>query len=331
MKQNELIAINDAVFGRDLGPGRNEPGVIVAANEQRFTSAHYQEALTSYIVGWTDKENLQELLDSIAPPVQVGRRFEWKKYDNTKEFLAETGVDDIRQIGGTFKRVEYPQTSATDKTLNKGLTIRIDDDDRGADGWAERAAARIKRRLLRAELIRAISVINAAATNAAVTWTAAGSGSPDGDLRDMTVLGGDAAGIDNNIVIMGRTAWNQRQSCYEAQNTPYAGVAANLDEARLAAKLALDTLITVKPRYQSAAATKSALLGLLVYAYFAESDVGKDDPSSVKRFWSPTQSGGMWRVYQEDRDKYSDITVEHYSNIVAASTVGVRKLTVSTS
>jgi hypothetical protein len=56
--------------------------------------------------------------------------------------------------------------------------------------------------------------------------------------------------------------------------------------------------------------------------------VGKDDPSNVKRFWTPT-SAGVVAVYREEFPKYVDITVEHYSNIVVTSTLGIEMLTIS--
>lgn len=330
MKQNEtLIAINDGVFQPDLGPGRNPPGIVMAANEQRFTAAHYQEPLTAYAVGWRDPENLEMLLDDLFPGVQVGRRFEFKSATNAEAFLAETNSDDIRQIGASFKRVEYKGSSVTDKTLNKGLTIRIDHDDTIGDGWREQAVERLKMRLLRSEIIRGIAILAANDTNANKSWTTS-AGNPDGDLRDMTVAGGDSAGLDNNIIILGKTAWNARASCYEAANTPYAGVAAGLTPDGLAAKLGVDKVRVVKPRYQSAAATKTAVLGLLVYGYFAEANMSKDDPSSVKRFWTPTDAG-KFRVFMQEFDKFTDISVEHYSNIICTSTVGIRQLTISAS
>ena len=38
--------------------------------------------------------------------------------------------------------------------------------------------------------------------------------------------------------------------------------------------------------------------------------------------------GSAFRVYCDEHAKYTDLTVEHYSSIVATSTLGIRKLTI---
>src|SRR5688500_17938759 len=81
--------------------GHNPAGQICLANEARFTSACASEALTAYSVGWTDQNNIEKTLDFLFPPVQVTRRFEFKKADNAESFLSE--ADDIRAIGADFK------------------------------------------------------------------------------------------------------------------------------------------------------------------------------------------------------------------------------------
>ena len=75
---------------------------IISANENRFTAGNYSEALTAFTVGWRDPENIAELLDFIAPPVPVGRRFEFKRSDNAQAFYSEN--DDVRAVGAEFKR-----------------------------------------------------------------------------------------------------------------------------------------------------------------------------------------------------------------------------------
>ena len=60
----------------------------------------------------------------------------------------------------------------------------------------------------------------------------------------------------------------------------------------------------------------------------APQGVGLDDPSNVKRFWTPTDSGKV-RVYREVHAKYIDISVEHYSNIILTSSLGPQMLTIS--
>jgi hypothetical protein len=55
-----------------------------------------------------------------------------------------------------------------------------------------------------------------------------------------------------------------------------------------------------------------------------------DDPTNFKRFWTPVEGGGKYRVYEQPVSaKLVDLTVEHYSNVVTTSTVGLRKLTIT--
>ena len=131
---------------------------IISANENRFTAGNYSEALTAFTVGWRDPENIAELLDFIAPPVPVGRRFEFKRSDNAQAFYSEN--DDVRAVGAEFKRVRYDGESINEKTLNKGLTIRVDHDEVAGDDWQERYVQMLMQRLLRNELRRAIQALD---------------------------------------------------------------------------------------------------------------------------------------------------------------------------
>jgi hypothetical protein len=67
------------------------------------------------------------------------------------------------------------------------------------------------------------------------------------------------------------------------------------------------------------------MLGNTIYAFFTNNEIMKDEPANIKRFVTPTD-GSSFRVYIEEHSKFSDITVEHYSNIVITSTAGIRKL-----
>lgn len=315
-------ASNDAILP-DLGANENPVGRICAANEARFTSAHFSEPLTTFAVGWRDPEDLDAILQRLFPEVPVSRRFEFKKATNAEAFLSES--DDVRAIGAAFKRVEYAGESVTEKTLNKGLTVRVDHDDVSGDDWRELTVGRLLQRLARNELRRGVALLDASATNANQVWS---GGNPDADVRAMLVLGADACGIRPNVVAYGESAWDARLDVYESLNTPAAGRKAGMAQADLARYLMVDLVEIVKARYQSTAAAKAAVIPSIVYAYLALQGASKDDPSHVKRFISMTDSG-RYRVYEQAYEKFTDISVELYSNIVATSTTGLRKLTVS--
>ena len=153
---------------------------IISANENRFSAGNYSEALTAFTVGWVDPENTAKILDFIAPPIPVGRRFEFKKSDNAQAFYSES--DDVRAIGAEFKRVSYAGESVNEKTINKGLTIRVDHDEVSGDDWQERYVQMLMQRLLRNELRRAVKALEtiAASDNSAKSWNA--SANPDADI-----------------------------------------------------------------------------------------------------------------------------------------------------
>lgn len=299
------------------------PGAIAASNESRFTASHLSEPLTAFAVGWTDPAGLRDLLDFIAPPVPVARRFEFRKADNAEAFLSET--DDIRAIGSSFKRVEYTGTSVNEKTLNKGLTVRVDHDEGIGDDWAERYVQMLLQRLLRNEIRRAMAVLDAAATSANKTW--ADTQNPDADIREALVAAADASGIRPNRLLFGEGAWDLRASSFYSQTTAGAFHAAGLTPEEAARKFFVDGIRVVSARYQNGA-SKAGIVGDAVYAYYAQDGVMKDEPSNLKRFVTPAD-GGPFRVFLDEHAKYTDISVEHYSNVVATSTLGVRKLAVS--
>lgn len=299
---------------------------IISANENRFSAGNYSEALTAFTVGWVDPENTAKILDFIAPPIPVGRRFEFKKSDNAQAFYSES--DDVRAIGAEFKRVSYAGESVNEKTINKGLTIRVDHDEVSGDDWQERYVQMLMQRLLRNELRRAVKTLEtiAASDNSAKSWNAGAN--PDADIRNMLMLAADQSGVRPNRLLFGESAWDLRMTSLESQNSAVAFKGAAMAKDELAGKFMLDGCEVLSSRYQSAPATKSKILADAVFAFFAQNTLSKDEPSNLKRFYTPTEEGGAFRVYCDEHAKYTDITVEHYSSIVATSALGVRKLTV---
>jgi len=305
--------------------GRQAVGQICLANEERFTAAHFSEPLTAFATGWTDPENIWGTLDAMFPGIEVSRRFEYKKALNAEAFLSET--DDVRAIGSPFKRVEYKGESATDRTLNKGLTIRLDRDDM-VPGQEERDVARLLGRLGRNDLRRGVALVVANASNTAKTWDTSDGKDPDQDVIADLITGGDARGIGSNLVVYGETAWQKRALSHRAQDTAGGFASASLTPEALAQLLGVERVLISRERYQSSSSAKSKIVGAYVLMYFAQQNQSKDDPSNVKRFYTPTEAG-RFRVYREEHAKYIDISVEHYSNIAVPSTLGVRMFTVS--
>jgi hypothetical protein len=206
--------------------------------------------------------------------------------------------------------------------------LDLDEDD-DSDTLRQTHTELLLQRLLRNRVRRAVALIDAASTNAAAVF--ASTTNPDGLMRAMVNAGRDAAGVKPTKALIGDTAWQYRLDAYEAVSNKDAMAAAALarDEAALARYLGVRDVVHVEAMYQSAAATKSQIIGATVYGYYAEQGLTKMDPSNVKRFVSNTRAGGRVAVYVEEHPKYVDITVECYENTIICATNGMRKLTVA--
>lgn len=324
----EIVMENEAsLVARDNGS--IAPGQVCLANESRFNSAFFSEPLTAYATGWRDQAQIEALLDFIAPPVQTGRRFEYKKADNAEAFLSEP--DDSRALGADFKRVEYKGTSAQDKTANKGLTMRIDLDLSGTmPNWREVYTARLLQRLLRNELRRAVNALAAGAGNTNKTWDTTAGKDPDQDILTELMTATDDSGVRPNRLLFGDVAWNKRLLAHRAQASAGGYASAGLAPDELAGFLGLEGVRISRERYQSGATTKTKVTPDVVILFYALDGATVEDPSHVKRFWSAVEGGGKYRVYEQQvNSKMVDLTVEHYSNIVVTSQLGLRKLKIS--
>jgi len=307
-----------------LDNGQQASGVICLANESRFAASNLSEGLTTFAVNWRDPNDLQTLLDFIAPPVYVPRRFEFRRAENAQAFLTEE--DDVRAIGSAFKRVEYSGESVNAKNFNKGLTVRVDHDEEPDGDWQERYVQLLLQRLMRNELRRAIAALDTVAESQSKTWDA--NANPDSDIRSALSAAADITGARPNRVIFGEGAWFKRSDAYDAQNNAGANRSAGMTPEELAPRLFVDGVKILSARYQDSASTKATMLGNSVYGYYADQSGIKDEPSNLKRFVTPTEQGA-YRVYVEEHAKYTDISVEHYSNIVVTSDIGIQKITVS--
>lgn len=324
---NELLLPNEQPLLRDSGA--NPPGMMALANESRFNSAFFSEPLTQYAVGWRDPNNLEALLDFVAPPVQVGRRFEFKKMENAEAFLSDT--DDQRSIGSEFKSVDYKGTTGQDKTVNRGLTIRLDLDLVGEmPNWREVYTARLLQRLLRNEVRRAISAIAGVATNTAKTWDTTAGKDPDQDILTEMLASADESGVRPNRVLFGDVAWNKRLIAHRAQASAGGYASSGLTPDELAGFLGVSGVRISRERYQTTPNIKGKVTPDIVLMFYGLDGATADDPTHQKRFWTAVEGGGKYRVYEhQSNSKIIDLTVEHYSTLVITGTTGLRKLTIS--
>ena len=313
----------------------NVPGQIYMANASRFIEDTFSEPLTAYSVNWTDGAGLKDTLEFLAPMVPASRRFEFMRFNNAEAFMSE--FDDIRAIGQNFKMIEYSSEKVLQKTLNKGLMVRVDEENvEDQPNWRERYTGMIMNRLTRNELRRATAMLIAAGTSTAKTWSS-GAVDPDQDLLDAVEAfagstGVNGAGIHPNRAVIGSSAWAKRRKGYALQNVAgaYAGVPKT--PAELAETVLLEEVLISRERYQSANATpaKSQIVGNYAVVFLARKGMSLDDPSTIKRFVSATNGGTPFRVYEQRINAHTvEISVEHYSNIIVTSTLGVQTLAIS--
>lgn len=306
--------------------GYNDPGTVCAANESRFIEATFSEPLTAFAVGYRDPGQLQELLDFIAPVVPTTRRFEYALATNAEEFQAETNNDDVRAIGGEFKQIEYTTHKSVGQTLNKGLTVKVDVDNvEDIPNWEQIWTARIMRRLLRAEALRAYTTLAALATGTPLIWNGTAGQDPDQDIANLAIAYADSCGMNPTRVLYGIGAWNARRQAHRAQNTAGGFASAQMDIGEVATSVGVDDGFVSRERYSTSASAKSRIIPNSVLIYLANANQSPEDASNIKRFVSNTQGGTPFRVFRQQlNSKFVQITVEHYSNILATATLGVQ-------
>jgi hypothetical protein len=310
-------------------------GEITVANSSQNYAGSLAQDITGYLAGPTSPDE-EDRFNLLFPGVQTNDFFQFAKADD-EAYLTEADDSDIRNAGASFKRVQYRGTTVTDSTIQKGLTIRVDHKRLAKlngviiPGWEQRYAAQLKKRLIRADKVRGLALLDAAATNANVTWSS--SSNPDGDLRAMVQLTRTGSGMLPTHVVLGNAAMQARQDAYEAgsRTNELANHAAYTMEA-LARYLGSRQVILEDGIKQTAkGAAKADVLGLVAYSYSAEESPMLDDPSNIKRAWSPVLGGGEWGVAIQESAVYTDITVWHDSKIFVPLTAGIRKSTVSLS
>jgi len=306
-------------------------GTVLAANDANFDAQYLSQPLQDYIVGAPEDEGLQAVLDAICPSIPVSRSFTYRVHDTAEQFQDDADTDaDLREIGGDFAQVKRTGTQAEGRTDNKGLVMILDNDQGGEDQRIqERAVVNLRSRLLRSELRRVIATLDGGATNTDSNWgPSATKPDPDVDLLTDVDAGGDARGVDSNIVIMGGGARIKRKKCFRSQLTSGSNASATMSDQDLADFLGVEKVVTIRNRRQTTATTKGKIVGDLTYSYYVRQAAMPDDPSNIKRFVTQTTSC-LLRVYIIPKLKRTVVAVEHYSRIVRTSSLGINKRTIT--
>lgn len=301
--------------------------LIALANAASFQDTYLSEPLSTFAQGWKDSSDLDGELEFIAPAVTVGRRFEFRKFNEESDFLTES--DDARALGTDFKRVKFTGSIENGKTENRGLTIWVDlDEVSGITDYRQRYTAHLLRRCTRNDLITAYTLLAAGASNTNKTWNT--ESDPDADLLDMVDVAGNSMGFNPNRIYMGSNAWAKRIKSYRAQDNAGAYGSSAMKPADVAGWLGIEELRVSNIRYATSATEKSKVAGAVAIAFQAQSNAMTEDPSNIKRFVSPCGDGSMKRVYvRQVSEKIEAITVERYVRTVVVSSLGLKKLTIS--
>jgi hypothetical protein len=305
--------------------------ILSAINESQSRAGN----LATPVEGYSSRlvtSDLREILDELFPPVMAGREFQYHAGNDDAAFTEDDGSD-VRPLNASFRRIISSGGKEIGQTLNKGLTFRQDHDVnpslRRISGWELPIVRALRNRLVRAELLRGIALLNLIAVNANVTFDA--TTNPDKILRDAVRSGTVQNGVRPTHLLIGDLAWQMRVDAYEDEERANQALAAHAayDESDLARYLALRTVRREDLQYEvHRSQSKKDLLGAVAYIYGAERDALLDDPSNVKRVWSPCEDGEVFSVFIEDGGKYTDITVEHYSTFISPITSGVFKRSV---
>jgi len=309
-------------------------GQITVANSAMNYAGSFHETITGYLAGLPSDDE-QDSLDAICPALRTNDFFRFPKADE-EAYLTETDDSDIRARGASFKRVQVKGTQVVDETQQKGLTMRVDHKDLAKDGaeiiagWENAYAASLQRRLVRSDKFRALTMLDAAATNAAVTFSAVTN--PDGLLRAMVQATRTATGRYPTHCLIGNASNQGRQDAYEAATRANHALAAhaNYSLEELARYLGVGKVVLETGMRQAVkGGAKADALGLVNYSYSAEDMKIQGDPSNIFRAFSPVKGGGEWAVSIQEHDVFTDITVWHESKIVIPQTTGIRKTTVT--
>lgn len=309
-------------------------GQITVANSTMNYGGSFSETVTGYLAGLPSNDETASL-EAMCPSIRTNDFFRFPKADD-EAYLTETDGSDIRANGASFKRVQYKGTQVTDETQQKGLTMRVDHKDLAKEGgviipgWENAYALELMKRLVRADKYRFIALLDAAATNAAITFSAATN--PDGLLRAMVALTRTATGRFPTHCLIGNASWEGRIDAYEAAARVNPGSANHADYTpeRLAGYLRVGKVLIEEGMKQTVkGGAKSDQIGLANYSYSASDSKIIGDPSNCFRAWSPVKGGGEWATSIQEYDVYTDITVWHESKIVIPQTTGIRKTTVT--
>lgn len=302
---------------------------LEAANDANLTGFHLSEPLTEFATGAPDANGLQEFLNMIAPPVPTGMRFSYQVHTEAEERVADSIAAIRRPIGGEFPNVRLTGSETNGNLFNLGLTTFIDHDQGGLNPLVQQHhVLNLLNRILRAQVVNAMGLIDAAATDAGSTNWGSSTSNPDKDLRTDLRTAKLARGERSNMVLIGDAAWQYRQDAYEQPARTNSGTKAGYTPQQLATALRVGNVVIGEETKRSSATALADIVGSATYNFMVNPVATTSDMSNVKQF-TMMGAGGAVEVFIEQLTKRVKVTVSKYANTVITSSVGIRKRTIT--
>jgi hypothetical protein len=323
-KSGEIYAANDG----DIEAAWKSGNEYVAANDGNLsaTPLGLSQPLSQFAAGVSDMENLQALLDRIAPPTPVGGiRFTYGIETESEEYQKRSLASITRPVHGEFAELKITGSEAEGRCSNIGLVSYIDLDQGGAlPQMQQLEVQRLRNIILRSQIADALALIDSAASaDTGMNWGASGA-DPDSDIDDMVDAGGRASGVDNNVVVFGRGSFMKRRRSYRKESRTNGGEHAILTPDQLRDVYQVDDVVNLRTVYRSSATANTALLDNTVYTYDARSGLSLKDSSNIKRM-TYIGEGGATRVWIQIGSHRVKIIVDAYAVNKITRSVGIRK------
>lgn len=332
MKFNFPLISNDAASGiicqanpLDIEQCLRAGNVLTAANDANLSGFLLSQPLTEFIVGAgaEDREQLQPLLDRIAPFAPSPDSFLYLVEDDTQAGISPAAVDMKRAIGGEFV-TDTPKGSQAPGILEHyGLSMWIDVRQGGNNPRVQQRYAQIlKNRLLRGMIDEALTALLAAASaDTGVNWNASGA-DPDSDIDDMVDASGDASGANANRVVFGGGAWMKRRRSYRKESRTNGGELGRLTPEELAQSMGLDDVVVANSRKRSSSTALTKQLNNNVLVYDASEGLLPTDSSNIKRFGET----GEFQVFVNTSSPVRTLVTVHTKALIKITrTAGIRK------
>lgn len=302
---------------------------VEAANDANLEGFHLSQPLTEFATGAPDVNGLQAFLDMIAPPVPTGMRFSYQVHTEAEERVADSITTIQRPIGGEFPVLRLTGSEANGRLYNLGLTTFVDHDQGGMNQQVQQHhVLNLTNRILRAQVVNAMGLIDAASTDAGSTNWGSSTSNPDKDLRTDLRTAKLARGTRSSLVLIGDAAWQYRQDAYEQPARTNSGTKAGYTPEQLASALRVRQVVIGEETKRSSATALTDIVGSATYNFHVDPVATQNDMSNVKQFTMLTGAGAM-EVFIEFLTKRVKITVSKYANTIITSSVGIRKRTVT--